>query len=245
MQLFIDNWSSVLTAPLTAGSTQLSIAQVAASKLTGLDAGKFYELTLVETDAFGVETDWEVITVTAVIDNALMTAPRSGREWPNGTIVQARLTSASITRMLDDIKALQLRVTALDTPAGIALVSASGFLAGNQVCGYFVDADSVQFGSISPSPASVVPVGSSPQEGYGQLVWLAWQDMPGGALLVVIFSDLYAAGVPFVRMVIDGNDYLVSAAAGTDSDEGTTTVYWAANANPLPAGAHTVQFLSA
>lgn len=100
MQKFIDNWSATLLASITEASLSLSVEPVKAALLTGLAGGAFYRLTLVELDGSGAEVDWDVVQVTAVAGGVL-TVSRTGtaRSWAAGTLIEARLTAASMAEL--------------------------------------------------------------------------------------------------------------------------------------------------
>ncbi len=77
MQLFINNWATMLTAPAGASAGTFSVPLADAAKLTGLGAGDHYLLTLAEVDGNGLETAWETVKVTASAAGVL-TALRLG-----------------------------------------------------------------------------------------------------------------------------------------------------------------------
>ena len=102
MQQFIDNWSATLLAPITNTSVALSVEPAKAALLTGLTAGDFYRLTLVEVDGAGVEIDWDVVQVTDVSGGVLdVTRTDTARSWTAGTLIEARLTAASMEALRD------------------------------------------------------------------------------------------------------------------------------------------------
>ena len=101
MQLFVDNWSAVLLAPITDTATEILVDPAAADRLVGLGGGDFYELTLVEIGDTRLEVDWEIITVTAAAGGTLAVAPRTGRAWGLGSPVYARLTAAALEALRD------------------------------------------------------------------------------------------------------------------------------------------------
>lgn len=105
MQLFINNWSAVLTAPATASAVSLSVPLADAAKLTGLGGGDHYLLTLAELDGNGVETAWEAIKVT---DSALgaLTVLRgqegtTARDWAAAAVISARVTKGTLEALRD------------------------------------------------------------------------------------------------------------------------------------------------
>lgn len=248
MQRFINNWSAVLTAPATASAAQLSVDPMMAAKLVGLGAGDFYELTLVEVDASGAEIEWEIVTVTAAAAGALTLAPRAGRAWPQGAAISARLTSAAMARLLVDIQDLQARVAALEPPVdagGIALTSVIRADGDTNMHGFSIQRS---MGGIAPAHASTIPGGPAVADAYGELVELLWDDDASAGeyvLVKIIDPSEVGLGLPFTRMVIGTTEFIVSEADGVDIRVGTTSAWWDTTINPLPAGAHTVQFFAA
>lgn len=101
MQLFVNNWSSQLTAALTTAAVQLSVDPDQAAKLVGLGDGDYYVLTLVAVDGNGVEVAWEIIEVTGVAGGVLDIG--RGQEgtiplaFAVGAFVSARLTAGTIS----------------------------------------------------------------------------------------------------------------------------------------------------
>lgn len=246
MQRFVDNWSAVLLAPITSIATGLSIDPLQAAKLVGLGAGDFYELTLVEVDANGAEIAWEIVTVTAAAAGALTLAPRAGRAWPQGAAISARLTSSAMARLLVDIQDLQARVAALEPPVdagGIAITSVVYTNGAKSLHGFSIVRE---MGSINPAHASTIPGDAPVADAYGELIELWWDDDSSIAQYVYVsIASPDEDGLPFSRMVIDTTEFLVSAAEGVDISIGTARAWWNTTTNPLPAGAHTVQFFSA
>jgi hypothetical protein len=100
MQLFINNWSAVLTAPATASAVSLSVPLADAAKLIGLGTGDHYLLTLAEVDGDGLEIAWETIKVT---DSAagVLTVLRgqegtTARDWDASAVISARVTKGTL-----------------------------------------------------------------------------------------------------------------------------------------------------
>ncbi len=119
MQLFINNWSAVLTAEASAVAGQLSVDPAAAAQLVGLGAGDYYLLTLADLADGAQEQDWEIVKVTAEASGVL-TVERGqegtvARLWAIGTPISARLTSGSMASVLAALADLQQRVTALES----------------------------------------------------------------------------------------------------------------------------------
>lgn len=100
MQLFINNWSAVLTGPATASAVSLSVPLADAAKLTGLGGGDHYLLTLAALDGAGIETAWEIVKVTAVVAGVL-TVQRAqegtaARDWVSASVISARATKGTL-----------------------------------------------------------------------------------------------------------------------------------------------------
>jgi hypothetical protein len=104
MQLVVDFWSTSLAVAATATAAQLSVPPVEAEKLVGLGDGDFYVLVLAERDPLtGAELRREIVHVTAV-SGGLLTASRheegtTAQVWDEGTLIEARLTAASVRRL--------------------------------------------------------------------------------------------------------------------------------------------------
>lgn len=102
MQLWVNNWSAVLTAEATVSAVQLSVDPAAAAQLVNLTEGNYYLLTLVEQDGTGQEVGWEVVKATAQAAGVL-TVERAhegaARVWPSGTLLQVRLTAGTLARI--------------------------------------------------------------------------------------------------------------------------------------------------
>lgn len=101
MQLFINNWSAVLTAPAPASAVQLSIDAVQAAKLIGLGAGDHYLLTLAQLDSSGAEIAWEIISVTDTSGGVLEVERAQeytvALDLAAGVSISARLTAATMS----------------------------------------------------------------------------------------------------------------------------------------------------
>lgn len=100
MQLFINNWSAVLTAPATASAASLSVPLADAAKLTGLGGGDHYLLTLAELDGSGVETAWEIVKVTGSASGVLTVLRgqegTGARDWAAAAVISARVTKGGL-----------------------------------------------------------------------------------------------------------------------------------------------------
>lgn len=99
MQLFINNWSAVLTAPATASAVSLSVPLADAAKLVGLGTGDYYLLTLAEVDGDGSETAWEIVKVTAAASGVLTVLRAqegtAARDWAAAAVISARATKGT------------------------------------------------------------------------------------------------------------------------------------------------------
>lgn len=103
MQLFINNWSAVLTAPATASAVSLSVPLADAAKLTGLGAGDHYLLTLAALDGAGIEIAWEIVKVTGAAAGVL-TVQRAQEgttalEWTSASVISARATKGTLEEL--------------------------------------------------------------------------------------------------------------------------------------------------
>lgn len=100
MQLLINNWSAVLTAPATASAVSLSVPLADAAKLVGLGAGGYYLLTLAEVDGAGLETAWEIVKVTAAASGVLTVERHQegtlARDWVAASAISARVTKGTL-----------------------------------------------------------------------------------------------------------------------------------------------------
>ena len=100
MQLFINNFSASLTAPVGDTDLLINIDPAQAAKLVGIGGGNYYLLTLVGVDVLGKETSWEIVKATAVASGALtVERAQEGTEalsWPLDAPVQARWTAGSV-----------------------------------------------------------------------------------------------------------------------------------------------------
>lgn len=102
MQRFINNWSTVLTAPATTAAASISVPLTDAAKLIGLGAGDYYLLTLAIVDGSGAETAWEIVRVTGAAGGVLaVDRAQEGTdalELAAGTRISARITAATLAR---------------------------------------------------------------------------------------------------------------------------------------------------
>lgn len=104
MQLFINNWSTVLMSAAAAETDTLQVDPSAAEELVELGDSNFYRLTLIEVEESGQEIAWEVVRVSAESGGALSLMEPTLRAWPAGTQIEARLTAEGIEDLQSDIK---------------------------------------------------------------------------------------------------------------------------------------------
>lgn len=114
LQLFLNNWSAELTAPLAAGAYTLSISPERAEQLTGLVDNHYYHLTLVEYDEDGQEVRWEVIRVWSNNAGQLsisraMEDTDEDQEWPTGTRIEMRFTKGAVQVIAEAIQGAESR----------------------------------------------------------------------------------------------------------------------------------------
>lgn len=104
-QLFVNNVATALVGDLAAGDGVLTVANGAA--LPTPAAGEFFLLTLIGLDSNGNEVLWEIVKVTFRA-GATLTVAR-GQEgttelaWPEGTLIEARLTAGGMNGKEDVI----------------------------------------------------------------------------------------------------------------------------------------------
>lgn len=99
MQLFINNWTSRLTTPVTASAFSFFVPPADAGKLIDLGGDSYYVLTLVEVDGNGKETGWEIVKVTEVDGGLTVVRGQEGtapREWAAGSLIAARATKGAL-----------------------------------------------------------------------------------------------------------------------------------------------------
>lgn len=100
MQLFINNWASALALPAASSATQLSVPEADADLLVGLGTGDHYLLTLAIKNASGIETDWEIVRVTAatagVLDVERAQEGTAALDLEAGVSISARLTKGGV-----------------------------------------------------------------------------------------------------------------------------------------------------
>ncbi len=106
-QLYVNNFASALVGEIAAGNDILSVASAAALPVPA--AGEFFLLTLIGLDANGNEVLWEIVKVTARAGNTLtVLRAQEGTDahlWPDGTLLEARLTAGGMDRKEDAIAA--------------------------------------------------------------------------------------------------------------------------------------------
>ncbi|MWV17567.1 hypothetical protein F3I16_16110 [Pseudomonas sp. L-22-4S-12] len=97
-QLFVNNFATALVGGVAAGDGILVVASVAG--LPTPTAGEYFLLTLIGLDANGNEVLWEVVKVTTRAGSTLTVSRdqegTGSRDWPDGTLVEARLTAGSM-----------------------------------------------------------------------------------------------------------------------------------------------------
>lgn len=104
MQLFINNWSASLVAPITDSALSLSVDPLLAGLFASLSGGAYYLLTLAEVNPIGTEVAWETVKVTAhaggllTVERGFEGAPRA---WPADTPITARATAATLAALRD------------------------------------------------------------------------------------------------------------------------------------------------
>ncbi|GLU41097.1 hypothetical protein [Pseudomonas sp. NBRC 100443] len=117
MQRFINNFSTVLTAPLAADDDVLQVAADQAAKLVGLGGGGFYQLTLSRADSNGAEVAWEIVRATEASGGDITIQREqdgtTALAWPAGSIVSARLTAGSLTALVQGFAAMQEQMQSL------------------------------------------------------------------------------------------------------------------------------------
>jgi hypothetical protein len=103
-QVFGNNLSTVLTAPITALDTNLPILVASGDAFPQVRAADddFFLLTLVGLTGLQ-ETSWEIIKVTDIGSNSLTVVERgqdgtTAQTWPSGTRIEMRLTAGISTR---------------------------------------------------------------------------------------------------------------------------------------------------
>lgn len=104
MQLFINNWSTTLTSAVAAEADTLQVDPAAAELLVELGGDNFYRLTLVEVEESGLEVAWEVVRVSAESGGTLSLMETTLRDWPAGTLIEARLTAEAVEELQSDIE---------------------------------------------------------------------------------------------------------------------------------------------
>lgn len=102
-QLFVNNYASALVGGIAAGDGILTLAN--AADLPVPAANEFFLLTLIGLDANGNEVLWEIVKVTTRAGNTLTVARgqegTSARAWPDGTVVEMRLTAGGLAGKQD------------------------------------------------------------------------------------------------------------------------------------------------
>ena len=104
-QLFVNNFATALVGGVAAGDGILSVAS--ATGLPAPGAGQHFLLTLIGLDANGNEVIWEVVKVTTMAGSTLTVSRgqenTAARAWPDGTLIEARLTAGGMDGKEDAI----------------------------------------------------------------------------------------------------------------------------------------------
>jgi hypothetical protein len=101
MQLFIDNWQTVILGAIGSEATSLEVSPALAAALSAAtyENGSFFELTL---GAGSSPAGLEVVRVVEVALGVLTIERGSGAlAWPEGSEISARLTAAAVKRIQD------------------------------------------------------------------------------------------------------------------------------------------------
>jgi hypothetical protein len=129
MQLFINNWATVLTAPALSGALSLSVDPGKAAELIGLAGTDHYLLTL-SASVDGIETAWEIVKVTAV-SGSVLTVER-GQEgtvavgWGVDAEISARATAGSLVDLRGATTAQGALADTAVQPGDLATVATTG-----------------------------------------------------------------------------------------------------------------------
>jgi hypothetical protein len=129
MQLFINNWTTVLTAPALSGDLSLSVDPGKAAELVGLAGPDHYLLTL-SSSVDGIETAWEIVKVTAV-SGSVLTVER-GQEgtaaaaWGVDAEISARATAGSLVDLRGATTAQGALADTAVQPGDLATVATTG-----------------------------------------------------------------------------------------------------------------------
>jgi len=227
MQLFINNWSTTLTADAAAVDTALQVPPALAAELGAIGADDHALLTLAEADATGLETAWEVVRVTGVdagLGVVTVTRAQEGtaaRFWAIGSPISARLTQGSLDALRARANHTGTQPTSTVTGLDAALAARSQ-LAG--IPRRFV-ADS---GAITPADAGMMIVSTSATPitlTIGAEVTAAWA---AGDLLPMV--HVFQAGAGAVTVAGDGFSISVHATdtAVLEGEGAAATAMWRA-----------------
>lgn len=100
MQLFLNNWSTTLTAPLSDADASLEVPADAAAALGVIGAGDYYLLTLALVDSLGKETAWEIVQATGVAGTSVaVTRGSPARNWEAGAEISLRFTAEAARKL--------------------------------------------------------------------------------------------------------------------------------------------------
>lgn len=122
-QQFVNNWKTALTAQALSGDGAMFVPAADAAKISGASATDFYLLTL-EDD----QGNREIVRCTAANGTSgELTVTRaqegfSARNWPNGSLIEARVTAQT----LRDLEDAQFDPDSILTDGSNVLVGSDG-----------------------------------------------------------------------------------------------------------------------
>lgn len=100
-QLFKNNAVSALVGAIAVADTVFNVAN--GELFPAPAAGEFFLITLIRLDTNGNESGWEIVKVTARTGNTLTVVRAqegtTDQSWPDGTLVDARLTAGSLAEL--------------------------------------------------------------------------------------------------------------------------------------------------
>jgi len=109
-QLYSNNAVTALSAAITVSATTLTVANGAV--LPALTAGDYFLVTLIGLNVNGAEAKWEIVKVIARSSNTLTVVRgqegTTAQAWPNGTLVEARLTAGTLSNLVERVAGKQL-----------------------------------------------------------------------------------------------------------------------------------------
>ncbi len=101
---YINNWSALLTSPLSPGDTVLPIPPEAAARL---DLSGVYWLTLTDSANPLEQTQWEIVEVSAGLAIARGKDGTTAQDWPAETLIYCALTAGQLTALQNRIEDLE------------------------------------------------------------------------------------------------------------------------------------------